>query len=65
MTLRDCEHNSSRFQMFLLQVIMFVDDLNLPTPEKYGAQPPLELLRQFLALGGFYDTKQLCWKVQY
>ncbi|XP_067420874.1 dynein axonemal heavy chain 14 [Emydura macquarii macquarii] len=44
------------------QVIVFIDDLNMPIPEEYGAQPPLESIRQFLDLAGFYDTKQLAWK---
>ncbi|CUG87383.1 dynein heavy chain, putative [Bodo saltans] len=36
------------------QFLVFIDDTNLPQKEKYGAQPPLELLRQFLGHGGFY-----------
>ncbi|KAM4694195.1 dynein axonemal heavy chain 14 [Discoglossus pictus] len=44
------------------KVAVFLDDLNMPIPEQYGAQPPLELIRQFIELGGFYDTKTLTWK---
>ncbi|KAM5302059.1 dynein axonemal heavy chain 14 [Glossophaga mutica] len=44
------------------RTIVFIDDLNMPETDACGAQPPLELIRQLLDLGGFYDTKKNAWK---
>ena len=35
--------------------IVFIDDLNMPQKDKFGAQSPIELLRQFMDYGGWYD----------
>jgi len=46
------------------QYLFLIDDLNMPLKETYGAQPPIELIRQIINVkdennGGFFDLKKI------
>jgi dynein heavy chain len=44
------------------QMITFIDDINTPGFDRYGAQPPIELLRQYMDFHGWYDRKTNTFK---
>jgi dynein heavy chain len=42
--------------------IYFIDDINMPAIEDYGAQPPIEMLRLILGNQGVWDRKSHIFK---
>lgn len=46
-------------------MLIFLDDFNMPAKDSSGSQPPLELIRQFIDYGFWYDrSKQTLKRVQ-
>lgn len=45
------------------KLVVFIDDLNMPSKDTYGTQQPIALLKLLIERGGFYDRgKDLNWK---
>ena len=44
------------------KLIYFIDDINMPAPDKYGTQSAIALIHQQVCYGGFYDLKKLTMK---
>ncbi|CAD7941177.1 unnamed protein product [Amoebophrya sp. A25] len=45
------------------KMLLFVDDLNMPRKDTFGSQPPLELLRQWMDYGHWYDLSKQTMRI--
>ena len=47
------------------KLVTFMDDFNMPAKDTFGSQPPLELIRQWIDYGFWYDRlKQIVKQVK-
>jgi dynein heavy chain len=44
------------------KLVLLIDDLNMPKKDTYGSQAPLELVRQWIDYGGWYDRAKQSWR---
>lgn len=45
------------------QLVIFIDDMNMPIVDTYGTQQPIAFLKLLIERGGLYDRdKELNWK---
>ena len=44
------------------RLIFFIDDMNMPTPDKYGTQDAIALLRMHFDYGFWYDRNKMTMK---
>jgi dynein heavy chain len=44
------------------RMAVFVDDMNMPVRESFGASPCAEILRQLVGQGGWYDRQELMFR---
>jgi dynein heavy chain len=47
------------------QLVCFVDDFNMPVNDQFGSQPALEILRQWMDYGGWYDREKVTGQLKY
>ena len=44
-------------------LIIFLDDIHMPTFDRFGAQPCFELIRQWLDYSGWYNLETQTWNI--
>eukprot|EP01083_Nonionella_stella_P177342 623003_1 len=44
------------------RMILFIDDLNMPSKDEFGSQPPLEFIRQLMEYSFWFNLEKCCVK---